>query len=251
MPGRVVWIEGAGGTPLCADLYLPAGEGPFAPLLEALPYRKDDVTASYRESYERLVGAGFAVCRARPARHRFVRGSGDRRVPRRRTSRPPGRHRLARRPAVVHRTGRHVRHVVLRVQRVAHGGRRGARARRRGRRLRHRRPLHRRRALLRRGAARHRPDRLRPLHGGDERPAAGPGAVGRRLARRVAAAHRRDPTVAVRVAGRSGRRSDVAPRFDPARPRRCRLRRGSPARRCSSPDGPTGTATTRSAPSST
>ena len=63
MPGRVVWIEGAGGTPLCADLYLPAGEGPFAPLLEALPYRKDDVTASYRESYERLVGAGFAVCR--------------------------------------------------------------------------------------------------------------------------------------------------------------------------------------------
>ena len=50
MPGRVVWIEGAGGTPLCADLYLPAGEGPFAPLLEALPYRKDDVTASYRET---------------------------------------------------------------------------------------------------------------------------------------------------------------------------------------------------------
>jgi uncharacterized protein len=63
MAGRVVWIEGAGGTPLCADLYLPAGAGPFAPLLEALPYRKDDVTASYRESYARLVGAGFAVCR--------------------------------------------------------------------------------------------------------------------------------------------------------------------------------------------
>ena len=63
MPGRVVWIEGAGGTPLCADLYLPDADGPFAPLLEALPYRKDDVTASYRESYERLVGAGFAVCR--------------------------------------------------------------------------------------------------------------------------------------------------------------------------------------------
>ncbi len=63
MPGRVVWIEGAGGTPLCADLYVPDGDGPFAPLLEALPYRKDDVTASYRESYERLVEAGFAVCR--------------------------------------------------------------------------------------------------------------------------------------------------------------------------------------------
>ena len=63
MPGRVVWIEGAGGTPLCADLYLPVGEGPFATLLEALPYRKDDVTASYRDSYARFVEAGFAVCR--------------------------------------------------------------------------------------------------------------------------------------------------------------------------------------------
>jgi hypothetical protein len=58
-----VWIDGDGGTPLCADLYLPDGEGPFAPLLEALPYRKDDVTNSYREIYDRLVEAGFAVCR--------------------------------------------------------------------------------------------------------------------------------------------------------------------------------------------
>ena len=71
MPGQVVWIEGAGGSPLCADLYLPGGEGPFAPLLEALPYRKDDVTASYRDSYERLVEAGFAVCRL------DVRGTGS------------------------------------------------------------------------------------------------------------------------------------------------------------------------------
>jgi predicted acyl esterase len=63
MPRRVVWIEGAGGTRLCGDLYLPDGDGPFAPLLEALPYRKDDVTASYRPSYERFVAAGFAVCR--------------------------------------------------------------------------------------------------------------------------------------------------------------------------------------------
>jgi predicted acyl esterase len=58
-----VWIDGDGGTPLCADLYLPDGEGPFAPLLEALPYRKDDVTSSYRETYDRMVEAGFAVCR--------------------------------------------------------------------------------------------------------------------------------------------------------------------------------------------
>jgi hypothetical protein len=63
MPAEVVWIEGVDGTRLCADLYLPAGDGPFAALLEALPYRKDDVTASYRPSYERFVDAGFAVCR--------------------------------------------------------------------------------------------------------------------------------------------------------------------------------------------
>ena len=63
LPGQVVWIDGDGGTPLCADLYLPDGDGPFAPLLEALPYRKDDVTNSYRETYNRLVEAGFAVCR--------------------------------------------------------------------------------------------------------------------------------------------------------------------------------------------
>ena len=38
----------ADGTHLAADLYLPLGDGPFAALLEALPYRKDDLTAHYR-----------------------------------------------------------------------------------------------------------------------------------------------------------------------------------------------------------
>jgi hypothetical protein len=52
------------GTQLAATLFLPAGDGPFAALLEALPYRKDDLTWSYRDSYERFAGeAGFAVCR--------------------------------------------------------------------------------------------------------------------------------------------------------------------------------------------
>ena len=37
----------ADGLRLAADLYLPEGDGPFAALLEALPYRKDDLTASY------------------------------------------------------------------------------------------------------------------------------------------------------------------------------------------------------------
>ena len=59
-----VWITMADGIRLAATLYLPAGDGPFAVLLEALPYRKDDLTASYRDSYVRFADeAGFAVCR--------------------------------------------------------------------------------------------------------------------------------------------------------------------------------------------
>ena len=52
------------GVRLAADLYVPDGDGPFAVLLEALPYRKDDLTASYRPEYRRLVAEGrFVVCR--------------------------------------------------------------------------------------------------------------------------------------------------------------------------------------------
>ena len=53
----------ADGERLAATLYLPEGDGPFAALLEALPYRKDDVTESYRSTYERYAAAGFAVLR--------------------------------------------------------------------------------------------------------------------------------------------------------------------------------------------
>ena len=60
---RDVVIEAADGERLAATLYLPDGSGPFAALLEALPYRKDDVTESYRSTYERYVGEGFAVLR--------------------------------------------------------------------------------------------------------------------------------------------------------------------------------------------
>jgi uncharacterized protein len=58
-----VRIETDDGTRLAGSLYVPDGSGPFAALLEALPYRKDDVTASYRDTYERYVAAGFAVLR--------------------------------------------------------------------------------------------------------------------------------------------------------------------------------------------
>jgi putative CocE/NonD family hydrolase len=52
---------------LAASLYLPEaveGGGAAPVVLEALPYRKDDVTASYRAEYERLCHEhGYAVAR--------------------------------------------------------------------------------------------------------------------------------------------------------------------------------------------
>jgi uncharacterized protein len=54
----------ADGTLLAATLYLPDLAGPVPCLLEALPYRKDDVTFSYTPEYERLRDSfGYAVCR--------------------------------------------------------------------------------------------------------------------------------------------------------------------------------------------
>ncbi len=55
------------GVSLSATLYLPEGRYSAAPqpcILEALPYRKDDLTASYRPDYVRLRDDhGYAVCR--------------------------------------------------------------------------------------------------------------------------------------------------------------------------------------------
>ncbi len=61
---RLLFVPSADGVRLAITLYLPEGDGPFATLLEALPYRKDDVTSSYAESYVRFVEeGGFAVVR--------------------------------------------------------------------------------------------------------------------------------------------------------------------------------------------
>jgi uncharacterized protein len=65
------FIEVADGARLAASLFLPEGDGPWAPLLEALPYRKDDITSSYGSEYARLADAGYAVCRV------DVRGTGS------------------------------------------------------------------------------------------------------------------------------------------------------------------------------
>ena len=57
------WITTTDGTRLAARLWLP-DQRPAAAVLEALPYRMDDLTASYSSEYERLCEeGGFAVCR--------------------------------------------------------------------------------------------------------------------------------------------------------------------------------------------
>jgi uncharacterized protein len=60
-----VRIEMDDGVRLAATLYLPVrAEGPQPCILEALPYRKDDLTSSYRPDYVRLRDDhGYAVCR--------------------------------------------------------------------------------------------------------------------------------------------------------------------------------------------
>ncbi len=70
---REVRLPMADGVELAATLYLPPAEsGPQPCLLEALPYRKDDLTSSYQESYVGLRDRfGYAVCRV------DVRGTGS------------------------------------------------------------------------------------------------------------------------------------------------------------------------------
>lgn len=58
-----VWIAAGDGERLAATLYRPEGDGPFAAVMEALPYRKDDVTESYRPTYARYAAHGLAVLR--------------------------------------------------------------------------------------------------------------------------------------------------------------------------------------------
>ena len=60
------------GVRLAATLYLPSEREPWPALIEALPYRKDDVTAHYRPEYHRLADEfGYLVARV------DVRGTGS------------------------------------------------------------------------------------------------------------------------------------------------------------------------------
>jgi hypothetical protein len=68
---RRAWIPLSDGVRLAARLWLPA-EQPAPVVLEALPYRMDDLTSSYANEYERLCReGGLAVCRV------DVRGTGS------------------------------------------------------------------------------------------------------------------------------------------------------------------------------
>jgi predicted acyl esterase len=73
MREQEVRIPTRDGNWLAATLYLPDVEaGPQPCLLEALPYRKDDLTSSYAETYRTLCGRyGYAVARV------DVRGTGS------------------------------------------------------------------------------------------------------------------------------------------------------------------------------
>ena len=81
-----VRIPMADGVELAATLYLPDPRpGPQPCLLEALPYRKDDLTSSYAAGYRGLRDdARVRRVPARPARHRVVGRRRHRRVPARR-----------------------------------------------------------------------------------------------------------------------------------------------------------------------
>ena len=71
MEHRRAWITASDGTRLAAQLWLPR-ELPAPVVLEALPYRMDDLTATYASEYERLCReGGLAVCRL------DIRGTGS------------------------------------------------------------------------------------------------------------------------------------------------------------------------------
>lgn len=69
---ELAWIPMADGIRLAATLHLPDRDEPCPAVLEALPYRKDDLTAGYRPEYARLRDEhGYAVVRV------DVRGTGS------------------------------------------------------------------------------------------------------------------------------------------------------------------------------
>ena len=202
------------GARLAARLWLPDVR-PAPVVLEALPYRMDDLTASYASEYERLCEeGGLAVARV------DLRGTGssdgiatDEYPPQEQVDLRDV-DRVARGPGVVDRARRHVRHVVLRLQQPAARGRAAVPG------LeaivaiyatddRYTDDVHYTGGALQGD----RPRRLRPLHGRDERAAPGSLGRGRRLARRRGRADRGCRAVAPAVARGAAGRAVLAPRL--------------------------------------
>ena len=72
MPRVETWIPMDDGVRLAASVFLPDGDGPWPALLEALPYRKDDLHASTLAGHARWAEEfGYASCRV------DVRGTGS------------------------------------------------------------------------------------------------------------------------------------------------------------------------------
>lgn len=69
---ELVFVRMSDGVRLNATLYYPSSDRPWPALIEALPYRKDDLTASYGDEYHRFADEfGYMVCRL------DVRGTGS------------------------------------------------------------------------------------------------------------------------------------------------------------------------------
>ena len=102
---REVRIRVRDGVELAATLFLPdPAYGPQPCLLEALPYRKDDLTASYADSYRRLRDEHlYAVCRLDLRGTGSSSGDATDEYPAAEQARPRRGDRLARRPDLVHR----------------------------------------------------------------------------------------------------------------------------------------------------
>ena len=216
MEHRRAFITVADGTRLAAQLWLP-DERPAPVVLEALPYRMDDLTSAYASEYERLCEeGGFAVCRL------DIRGTGsserdrDRRVHGGRARRHLPGDRVARGAGVVERPRRHVRHLLVGLQLAPGRLPAPAGAPRDRADLRLRRPLHRRRPLHGRRAQGDRPvDWMLYMVAGNALPPV-PAVFGDRLARGVGAAGRRRRAVAAALARGAGRRAVLAARLGAA-----------------------------------
>lgn len=70
MPEERRFLTMDDGVRIAVTLFFPEGSGPWPALLEARPYRKDDLTWGATHVYRELAAAGYVVCRA------DVRGTG-------------------------------------------------------------------------------------------------------------------------------------------------------------------------------